>query len=121
MQVQVNPGDGVDGTEALESWITEHLNESLARFRQDLTGIEVQLKDENSGKSGPADKRCLLEARVTGHDPLVAEHRAENYDMAIRGATQRLVKVLDRQLGKLERREHRDRETIRKTGSPLVE
>ncbi|TFY96937.1 HPF/RaiA family ribosome-associated protein [Ramlibacter rhizophilus] len=120
MQVQVNAGDGIESTEALERWANDYLNEALARFRQDITGIEVQLKDENSGKSGPADKRCLLEARVTGQDPMVAEHRAENQDMAIRGATQKLLKVLDHRLGKLERRGNHDRETIRKTGSPLV-
>lgn len=119
MQVQVNPGDGIEGTEALERWASDYLNDSLARFSQDITGIEVQLKDENSGKSGPSDKRCLLEARVTGQEPLVAEHRAENQDMAIRGATQKLVKVLEHRLGKLDRK-HRDRDTIRKTDVPLA-
>ena len=120
MQVQVNPGDGIEGTDALERWATDYLNDSLARFRQDITGVEVQLKDENSARSGAADKRCLLEARVAGHDPMVAEHRAENQDLAIRGATQKLTKVLEHRLGKLDRREHRDRETIRKTDSPIV-
>ena len=120
MQVQVNPGDGIDGNEALERWASDFLNEALARFRQDITGIEVQLKDMNSDKSGAADKRCLLEARVAGQEPLVAEHRAENQDMAIRGAAQKLTKVLDHRLGKLENRERRDRETIRKIDSPLV-
>ena len=121
MQVQVNPGDGIEGKETLERWASDYLTDQLARFRQDITGIEVQLKDENSGKSGPADKRCLLEARVTGHEPLVAEHRAENQDMAIRGAAQKLIKVLDSKLGKLDRREHRDRETIRKANIELPE
>jgi ribosome-associated translation inhibitor RaiA len=120
MQVKVNAGDGIEGNEALDSWATDFLNDALSRFREDLTGVEVQLKDENSGKSGPADKRCLLEARVAGHDPLVAEHRAENQDMAIRGAAQKLVKVLDHRLGKADRREHRERETIRKTDAPLL-
>jgi ribosome-associated translation inhibitor RaiA len=119
MQVQVNPGDGIEGNDALESWATDFLNDALSRFRQDITGVEVQLKDENSGKSGPADKRCLLEARVNGQEPMVAEHRAENQDMAIRGAAQKLVKVLDHRLGKLDRK-HRDRETIRKSDTPLV-
>ena len=35
-------------------------------------------------------------------------------DEAFRGATQRLIHLLDHTMGKLDRHEHRDRETIRK-------
>jgi len=115
MLVQVNAAEGITGSEALERWITEHLNESLARFSLDLTRIEVQLTDENSARGGADDKRCLLEARITGRDPIVAEHRAASLDLAVRGATQRVSAVLERVLGKLDRKEHRDRETIRRS------
>jgi hypothetical protein len=60
--------------------------------------------------------RCMLEARLTGRQPVAVEHHAPTQDAAIRGATQRLVNALDHSLGKLDRREHRDRETIRRTG-----
>mgnify|MGYP001627452529 CR=1 FL=1 len=120
MQIQVNAGEGISGSEALERWANEHLQSSLARFSEDLTRIEVQLTDENSGKGGADDKRCLLEARPTGMDPIVAEHRAENLDMAVRGATQRLVTVLDRTLGKHDRKDRRDRETIRRATDGTV-
>lgn len=115
MQVQVNAGEGIQGGEALERWAHEFLNESLARFSEDLMRVELQLADENSTRGGGDDKRCLLEARVAGRDPVVAEHRAENLDMAVRGATQRLTSALDRVLGKLDRKEHRDRNTIRRS------
>jgi ribosome-associated translation inhibitor RaiA len=117
MQVQVNAGEGIAGSEALERWANEHLNESLGRFRQDITRIEVQLTDENSARGGSDDKRCLLEARLTGRDPIVAEHRAENLDMAVRGATQRLTSALDRALGKTDRK---DRDTIRRSTDGAV-
>ena len=115
MQIQVNAGEGITGGEGLERWATEYLNESLARFSGDLTRVEVQLTDENSTRGGTDDKRCLLEARIAGRDPIVAEHRAENLDMAVRGAAQRLTSVLERTLGKLDRKEHRDRDTIRRS------
>ena len=46
MQVQVNCGDGLQGKETLETWASDFLNESLARFRGDLTSVQVQLSDE---------------------------------------------------------------------------
>ena len=114
MQVQVNTGNGLENKEALERWADEYLNEALVRFNQEITRIEVQLTDENNGKKGgAADMRCMLEARLNGHAPLAVNHHGATQDQAFRGATQRLIKLLDHTLGKLDRHEHRARETIR--------
>ena len=113
MQIQVNTGSGIDNSDALQRWASDHLNETLDRFRQDITRIEVQLNDENSGKSGNADKRCMMEARLAGHQPIAVNHHAETQDEAFRGAARKLLNALDHSLGKL-RDHHRDRESIRK-------
>ena len=113
MQIQVNTGSGIDNSDALQRWASEHLNETLDRFRQDITRIEVQLNDENSGKSGNADKRCMMEARLAGHQPIAVNHHADTQDEAFRGAARKLLNALDHSLGKL-RDHHRDRESIRK-------
>ncbi len=89
MQVQVNTSNGIENKEGLERWAVDYLNEQLARFRQDIMRVEVQLRDTNSGRKGPDDVRCMLEARVTGHEPVAATHHASNQDEAFRGATQR--------------------------------
>ena len=114
MQVQVNTSNGIENKDSLERWASDFLNEALARFRQDITRIEVQLRDTNSGRKGADDKRCTLEARVTGQDPLAATHHAPSQDEAFRGATQRLIHLLEHRLGKLDRHQHRDRDTIRR-------
>ena len=119
MQVQVNTSNGIENKESLERWTNDYLNESLARFRQDITRIEVQMRDTNSGKKGADDKRCTLEARVTGHEPLAVTHHAPSQDEAIRGATQKLVHHLEHVFGKLDRHQHRDRETIRRDPSAV--
>jgi ribosome-associated translation inhibitor RaiA len=113
MQIQVNTGSGIDNSDALQRWASEHLNETLDRFHQDITRIEVQLNDENSGKSGNADKRCMMEARLAGHQPIAVNHHADTQDEAFRGAARKLLNALDHSLGKL-RDHHRDRESIRK-------
>ena len=114
MQVQVNTGNGIENKESLERWATDFLNESLTRFRQDVVRVDVQLKDTNSKKGGSADKRCTLEARIAGYDSVAASHDAASQDDAFRGATQKLINLLDHTLGKLDRHQHRDRDTIRR-------
>lgn len=114
MQVQVNTSNGIENKDALDRWATQWLNEQLARFRQDLTRVEVQLRDTNSTKAGPQDKRCTLEARIPGREPVAVVHHAQNQDEALRGATQKLVHLLDHTLGRLERHQQRDRATIRR-------
>ncbi|HYD74730.1 HPF/RaiA family ribosome-associated protein [Ramlibacter sp.] len=118
MQVLVNTSNGIENKDSLERWASEFLNDALARFGHDVTRIEVQLSDTNSSRSGSHDKRCMLEARIAGHEPVAATHHAPSQDEAFRGATQRLTHLLERTLGKLDRREHRGRETIRREGEP---
>lgn len=115
MHVQVNTSNGIDNKDSLERWAADYLNEHLARFRQDITGIEVQLSDENHGdKGGVSQVRCMMEARVTGHAAIAVKNFAADQDLAFRGAADKLDRALDHAFGKLDRREHRDRETIRK-------
>lgn len=120
MHVQVNTSNGVQNKESLERWANDYLQGQLSRFAQDVTRVEVQLSDENSAAKGAADLRCTLEARLAGHAPVAASHHASTQDEAFRGATQRLIHLLDHTLGKQGRHNHRDRETIRKDADTLA-
>jgi len=86
MQVLVNSNHSISVTSDLEERIKATVETELERFDDHLTRVEVHLNDENSNKSGPQDKRCQMEARVKGHDPISATHRAETLDLAINGA-----------------------------------
>jgi hypothetical protein len=119
MQVQVNTSNGIENKESLERWVAQFIGDALAHYRQDITRVEVQLSDENSAAKGAADKRCVLEARLANHQPLAVTHHAENQDLALRGAAQKLQHLLEHTLGKLEHRRNRD--TIRKDSGALAE
>lgn len=115
MKVQVNTSNDIENKETLESWASDYLNEHLARFDQDITSIEVQLTDENhAAKGGGVDKRCMMEARVNGRAPIAVTNYAPDQNSAFRGAADKLSSALDHALGKLDRREHRARDTIRR-------
>jgi ribosome-associated translation inhibitor RaiA len=120
MHVQVNTSNGIENKESLERWAADYLQGRLARFTQDITAVEVQLSDENQAdKGGASDKRCMLEARLTGHAPVAVTHFAPDQDLAFRGAAEKLEHAIDHKLGKLDRREHRDRETIRRDAGAI--
>jgi len=115
MKVQVNTSNDIENKETLERWAGEYLNEQLGRFEQDITSIEVQISDENhAAKGGGIDKRCMMEARVNGRAPIAVTNFAPDQNLAFRGAAEKLGHALDHAFGKLNRREHRVRETIRR-------
>jgi ribosome-associated translation inhibitor RaiA len=116
MKIQVNTSNDIENKDALERWASDFLNEHLARFDQDITSIEVQMTDENhAAKGGGVDKRCMMEARINGRNaPLAVTNYAANQDLAFRGAADKLAHALEHAFGKLDRKEHRSRDTIRR-------
>jgi ribosome-associated translation inhibitor RaiA len=63
MQVQVNTDKHIDGSTALTAHVEAVIERTLRHVRDHVTRVEVHLSDENAGKAGVADKRCLIEAR----------------------------------------------------------
>ena len=115
MKVQVNTSNDIENKDALERWASEFLNEHLGRFDQDITSIEVQMTDENHAtKGGGVDKRCMLEARVAGRAPIAVTAYAPDQNVAFRSATDKLAHALEHAFGKLDRKVHRVRDTIRR-------
>ncbi|MEC9372207.1 MAG: HPF/RaiA family ribosome-associated protein [Planctomycetota bacterium] len=95
MQIQINFGN-IPASAALEQQINERLDSEIGRFRERLTRVEVHVSDVNShARSGPDDKRCLMEARPAGLDPVSAEAHHEDLYTAIREAARKLLRVLE--------------------------
>lgn len=104
MLIQVNTDSNTQGTAELTESVQHLLNDKLARFSPRITRAEVHLNDENgTGKSGSNDKRCLLELRLAGMDPITATEHSNTYDLALRGAVNKVQTQLDTILGKLGR------------------
>jgi ribosome-associated translation inhibitor RaiA len=101
MHIQINTDNNIEGSARMSAYLTETLEDALSRFDGQIMRIEVHLSDENADKEGADDKRCLLEARLKGLKPVVVSHNAENVDVAVSGAIDKLVKSLDTARGKL--------------------
>ena len=101
MNIQVNTDHNIEGSAELNSYVQSSLAEAFARFKVAITRIEVHLSDENAGKTGGNDKRCLLEARISHHQPIVVSHHADTIHQAIEMASDKLLRALDSMAGKL--------------------
>ncbi len=101
MQIQVSTDNNIDGRGDFAGEIEGELTAALTRFSDQLTRVEVHLGDESAGRSSGNDKRCMLEARQAGRAPVAVTNYAATVDEAFRGATDKLVSLLDSETGRL--------------------
>lgn len=104
MHVQTHTNDSVNGSEDLAERVESIVDEKLKRFGSRISSVEVHLNDENKGKGGADDMRCMMEARLDGLPPVAVTHHAADLIDAIRGAAQKLERALDSRIGKLNAR-----------------
>jgi len=101
MQVEVHTDNHIVGDDELSRRVEDEVESVLGRFGEQIIRVIVQLNDTNSHKSGDRDKRCLMEARIAGHQPIAVSHEADTLDEAIAAAAEKLERALDHTLGKL--------------------
>jgi ribosome-associated translation inhibitor RaiA len=105
MQIQINTDHNIHGYESAAASARATVENALKRFSAHLTRVDVHLGDENGGKRGGNDKRCMMEARLEGHQPVAVTHHAATVVQAIDGAAEKMIHRLERTLGRL--RSHR--------------
>lgn len=87
MHVQVSTDNHVVGSAELSREVEAVVEEALGRFSDWITRVEVQLSDESSGsKTRDNDKRCVMEARPAGQQPISVSHQGSTMDQALKGS-----------------------------------
>jgi hypothetical protein len=104
MQVIVNTDSNVDGTERVAGGLETIVEESLARYGDRLTRVEVHLSDESAGRSSAEDITCTLEARPAGGTPVVVTESANTVEQSLAGALHKMKSLLETHFGKLDAR-----------------
>jgi ribosome-associated translation inhibitor RaiA len=105
MKVQVNTDHNIDGRESLVTWITDVVESSLSRVSAHITRVEVHLDDEDGRKNGQDDKRCVMEARLEGRQPIAVTEHASTVHQAVNGAAEKLTHLIDHLLARAARAE----------------
>ena len=101
MIIQVNSDNNLDVHETYQAQLKDLLLEELSRFDEHITRLEVHLSDENGNKESEDDKKCMIEARLKGRQPMAVTDVANTYDLAVNGAIDKLKTSLDTILGRL--------------------
>ncbi|MFZ2527087.1 MAG: HPF/RaiA family ribosome-associated protein [Rhodococcus sp. (in: high G+C Gram-positive bacteria)] len=100
MQVQLNKDSNIQIDEDIAGRLEGDLESALERFGDRITRVEIHLGDENAAKPGVDDKRCVLEVRVAGQQPIAVTHHAGSVKEAFDGAVDRLQNLLDSKIGR---------------------
>ncbi|MDB5936611.1 MAG: ribosomal subunit interface protein [Massilia sp.] len=101
MQININTDKTIERHQGLDDHVQSVVNAAIGRFGEHITRVEVHLSDDNSQKSSDGGNRCLLEARVTGYQPIAVSDHSVHLHMAISGAADKLKRALDSALGRL--------------------
>jgi ribosome-associated translation inhibitor RaiA len=101
MKIQLNTDHTVQSDDSVVRHVEEMVEQHLGRYGDQVTRVEVHLRDVNGGKGGERDKHCLMEARLEGRPPVAASEDAAAVATAITGAAKKLQRALDNSLGKL--------------------
>lgn len=101
MQIQINTDKTITNHGGLDDHVQTVVSNALHRFGEQITRVEVHLSDNLGQKSADGDNRCLMEARLTGLQPIAVSDHASTLHQAINGATEKLKRSIDSAVGKL--------------------
>ena len=101
MEIIINTDSNIEGTEEMRTRLGVTIATALDRFSKHLTRIEVKLSDEDGDKNSENDKRCVLEARLKGMQPLVVTGSGHSVDNAVDAAIGKMRSSLDSMKGRL--------------------
>jgi hypothetical protein len=100
LRIQVNSDNTVVVDADLKRFVKGEVDRILANFTDRLTRVEIHLSDINSVRSGPSDKRCLVEARPAGDTPRSASATANDVPAALVQALRKMRRSLTSFFGK---------------------
>lgn len=96
MQIQFNTGKNVMVSEGLIASSRSLLSTELSRYSHQITDVEVHLSYEDGNNDGFNDKHCMMEARLTGMNPIAVTSQANSHEQAFFGAIHKMKTFLEK-------------------------
>lgn len=90
MQIEIHHS-GMQRSDALVEHINDRIEHALRHHGERMTHVEVHLHDDNAGKGGPNDKRCVIEVRPAGFDPIMVDATGEELTLTVSDAANKLT------------------------------
>jgi hypothetical protein len=103
MHFQLRTDNHITNGERLAESVRADVEPLVVRLGDRLRRVEVYLEDVNAGKGG-IDIRCTVEVHLAGMPAASAEHRAGEVGEATEGAVDKVLRVLEHKLGRIDDR-----------------
>ncbi|MBA3539464.1 MAG: HPF/RaiA family ribosome-associated protein [Deltaproteobacteria bacterium] len=100
MDIQVRHDDTIRGSERLNEQVAAVLEDSLERFKDQISRVEVHFADENGPKAGDGDIRCTIDVKFDGRPNTAVTHHASSLDVALEVAADKMGRMLEHQVGR---------------------
>lgn len=100
MQIQINTDHNLKVHDSETSQLKRIIEGALGRFSDRITRVEIHLSDENANRRSQDDKRCLLEARQEGRNPVAVSHQAGTLIQAVEGAADKMARSIESDIGR---------------------
>jgi ribosome-associated translation inhibitor RaiA len=113
MNIQINTDHNIQGNEELIAKFSSTIKSALNPISDHITSIQVHLNDENGEKKGKDDKRCMLEARLKGRQPIVVSENAATLNEALDGAIDKLINMIGSILGRQHDKRNHDSKQLK--------
>ena len=101
MLIQVNTSNDIKDSQNFNDYVKGVVESALGHISDHITRVEIHLSDKNGHKISDHDKRCVMEARLQGRQPIAVTNDAATFELAVGGATGKLksavTSILDRQ------------------------
>lgn len=93
---------GFEMSDAINQFVRRRLNTALRRFDDEITAVDVYMKDENGPKGG-VDKRVIIRVRLRNRQVFAVDTEREDLYAAMELGVKRTKRVIRRQLRKSRR------------------
>jgi ribosome-associated translation inhibitor RaiA len=101
MKIQFNADKSITINEELRASLTAKISDELSRFENHVSRLEVHLADEDGKKATLNDKRCMIEARIEGLQPIAVINHEDSIEQAVAGAIDKIKSSLSTITGRL--------------------
>ena len=101
MFIEFHSDNNVKTSEETVAPFRDQINNSFKTYSHQVSSVQVHFSDENGNKGGQDDKRCMMEVRLDGKDPIAVTARLSNITQALKFASDKMKASLDTRRDKL--------------------
>lgn len=100
MNIQVRHDHHIEGSARFIEYVRQRIEQEFDRQSNQITHFEVHFSDDSAAKHGEHDKKCMIEARISGLKPAAVTCKGDSLELVLDGAIEKLHHWVEHHLAK---------------------